>query len=215
MKQKITKHKFLMRISSVLLLTSCFLLNSCAYSYNNNNNLLVKSKENKQDVKGDNKEETPKKTEKIDESQFKPVLLGVLLEKPENFIREKIRFRGKFSSFTTLALDYEPALRKSKDYLSICIFRSDSKIPLSELKLAYPMKDAMDNQLIKDLEEGDLLEINGEVFSAALGEPWVDIVSFKILDKTHKNEVAEEKDSNEKQKNTKKNKTKETTPEED
>lgn len=127
------------------------------------------------------KSESETKKEKINEDEFSPVLLGALLDKPQGFVGSKIKFRGKFSSFTTLALDYEPALRKSKDYISICIFRPDSKVPLSELKLAFPVKEAKDDPVVRELEEGDLLEIYGEVFSAALDEPWVDIVSLKKL----------------------------------
>lgn len=140
--------------------------------------------------------ETKQKKEPINESDFEPVLIGALLDKPDTYVGKKIKFRGKFSSFTTLALDYEPALRKAKDYISLCIFRTDSMIPLSELKLAYPVKEAKENQVIRELEEGDFLEINGEVFSAALDEPWVDILSIKKLESASKNsleKVAEEK----------------------
>ena len=142
------------------------------------------------DKKGDKKEE---KKIKIIESEFKPVLLGALLENPQDFIGKKIKFRGKFSSFTTLALDYEPALRKSKDYISLCIFRPDSKIPLSELKLAYPVKKAKEDLVIRELDEGDLVEIYAEVFSAALDEPWADILSIKMLEQKKQTEKAEEK----------------------
>ena len=127
----------------------------------------------------DKKEE---KKIKINESDFKPVLIGALLENPQDFIGKKVKFRGKFSSFTNLALDYEPALRKSKDYISLCIFRPDSKIPLSELKLAYPVKEAKENLVIRELDDGDLIEIYAEVFSAALDEPWADILSIKMLE---------------------------------
>lgn len=146
------------------------------------------------------KEETSKKVKKIkiNEKEYEPVLIGALLEKPKEYIGKKIKFRGKFSSFTTLALDYEGALRKSKDYISICIFRTDSKIPLSELKLAYPVDEAKENQIIRELEEGDLLEIFGIAFSDALDEPWVDITSLKMLQKINPNKKAEEKTPQEK-----------------
>ena len=131
------------------------------------------------------KEEIVKK-EPINESNFQPILIGTLLEKPQDYLGKKIKFRGKFSSFTTLALDYKPAMRASKDYISICIFRTDSKIPLSELKLAYPVKEAKENQIIRELEEGDLLEIYGQVFSTALDEPWVDILQIKMIESAPK-----------------------------
>ncbi|GEM_PF-3072571 len=151
--------------------------------------------------KEDKKEE---KKIKINESEFKPVLLGALLENPQDFIGKKIKFRGKFSSFTTLALDYEPALRKSKDYISLCIFRPDSKIPLSELKLAYPVKEAKENPVIRELDEGDLVEIYAEVFSSALDEPWADILSIKMLEHKKQTEKAEEKAASGKNKKGKK-----------
>ena len=165
------------------------------------------------------KTESQKKSKKIkiNESEYEPVLIGALLEKPKEYIGKKIKFRGKFSSFTTLALDYGRALRKSKDYISICIFRTDSKIPLSELKLAYPVKEAKEDQVIRELEEGDLLEIFGTVFSDALDEPWVDITSLKMLQKINPNKKTEEKISQEKSSKNKDTKTrrKETTPQKD
>ncbi len=145
-------------------------------------------KENKKEEKKDKEDKKEKKKEPINEKDFEPILLGKLLDSPKDYLNKKIKFRGKFSSFTTLALDYEPALRKSKDFLSICIFRPDRKIPLSELKLAYPIKEAKDNIVIRELEENDLIEIYGEVFSAALDEPWVDILSIKTIESATKSQ---------------------------
>ncbi len=169
-------------IFSILCLLCFFTSSLSALSYDSKF-LIAKVKKNTEDKK----EETAKeKKEPINEADFQPILIGVLLEKPQDYIKKKIKFRGKFSSFTTLALDYKPAMRASKEYISICIFRSDSKIPLSELKLAYPVKEAKENQIIRELEEGDLLEIYGEVFSAALDEPWVDILEIKMIESAPK-----------------------------
>lgn len=143
---------------------------------------LPKVTKKEKEEKKEEKEEKKKKKKLIVESEFEPVLIGALLEKPDNFLEKKIKFRGKFSSFTTLALDYKPALRESKDFISICIFRPDSKIPLSELKLAYPVEEAKEDEVIRELEEGDLVEIYGKLFSSALDEPWVDIISIKMLE---------------------------------
>ena len=140
------------------------------------------------------KTEEKKKKKEINESEFEPLLLGSLLDKPKDYVGRKIKIKGKFSSFTTLALDYEPALRKSKDYISICLFRPDSMIPLSELKLAYPVKDAKEDEVIHDLDEGDLIEINGQVFSSAFDEPWVDIVSIKMIEKSNKKTLGDKED---------------------
>lgn len=173
----------------------------------------TKNKIGNEENSTDEKKKEPKK-EKINESDFQPVLLGSLLDKPDNYLSKKIKFRGKFSSFTTLALDYEPALRKAKDFISIAIFRPKTKIPLSELKLAYPVKEAKENQVIRELEEGDLIEIHGEVFSTALDEPWVDILSIQKIESAFKSlddKVVQEKKeegNNTKRKNLKKEKIK-------
>ena len=156
----------------------------------------------KQKIENTKLKDTDKKTDKkeiINEAEYESILVGALLDNPKDFIDKKIKLRGKFSSFTTLALDYEPALRKSKDYISLCIFRPDSKIPLSELKLAYPLKEAKENLVIRDLEEGDVLEIYGKIFSAALDEPWVDILSIKKIESAAKKEdkVAQDKETSE------------------
>lgn len=190
-------------IQLILFLVASFLISSTFITKGSEITIVAKEKEKKEKVKNEEeKKDEAVKEEPINESDFKPVLLGVLLENPQDFLNKKIKFRGRFSSFTTLALDYEGAMRKSKDYISLCIFRTDSKIPLSELKLAYPLKKAKDNEVIRDLEEGDLLEINGEVFSAALDEPWVDIISIKKLESAKKDtneKLAEEKAKGEEQ----------------
>lgn len=187
----------------ILCLFVCLYFGNSVHSLKAENSSLIlvkKTKDKKEDAKSEKGKEAEVKKEPINESDFEPVLLGILLENPKDFVSKKIKFRGIFSSFTTLALDYEPALRKSKDYISLSIFRTDSMIPLSELKLAYPLKEAKDDEVIRDLEEGDLLEINGQVFSAALDEPWVDIVTVKKLEGAKKNledKLAEEKEKKE------------------
>lgn len=181
-------------------------------SLSTNSLFIASTEEKKEDIKKEDKKEEKKakeekkekKKEPINEKDFEPVSLGKLLESPKDYLNKKIKIRGKFSSFTTLALDYEPALRKSKDYLSICIFRPDRKIPLSELKLAYPIKEAKDNIVIRELEENDVIEIFGEVFSAALDEPWVDILSIKKIESATKKD---DKKPNDKTNKSSKNKT--------
>ena len=162
------------------------------------------------DKKVEGKKEEETKKEPINEKEFEPVLLGALLNNPESFLEKKIKFRGKFSSFSTLALDYEPALRKAKDYISLTIFRPNTKIPLSELKLAFPVKDAKENEVIRELEEEDLLEFYGKVFSAALDEPWVDVLEIKKLESASKikTETTTKKDEDEKKAKSKNKKSK-------
>lgn len=180
-----TKHKIQKSLFIFLLIALSFTILTSQY-------LSAKT-----DKPNEDKKEAEVKKEPINESEYAPVLVGALLENPEDYLNKKIKFRGKFSSFTTLALDYEPAMRASKDYISICIFRNDSKVPLSELKLAFPVKEAKDNQVIRELEEGDLIEIYGKSFSAALGEPWVDIVEIKKLESANKKTEKELKEAKE------------------
>ena len=198
------------------ILCLCICLSTCLCLEPVSAQISKKTKQKLENKKEDTKDEKKKEPVKINENEFQPVLIGSLLESPTDHLNKKIKFRGKFSSFTTLALDYEPALRKSKEYISLCIFRPDSKIPLSELKLAYPLGEAKENQTIRDLEEGDLLEIYGQVFSTALDEPWVDILSLKRLEsaspKKDEKLAVEDKNKNDKEKlndNNKKKKKKE------
>ena len=167
----------------------------------------IAKKDSKKEKEKDKDKEKKKKKKPINKAEFQPVLVGTLLTNPSEFLNKKIKFRGKFSSFTTLALDYKPALRESKKFISLCIFRTDSHVPLSELKLAYPVEEAKDNQVIRELEEGDIIEIYGKVFSAALDEPWVDILHItkiasgekkKAEDKDKKSENKKDKEKNEK-----------------
>lgn len=169
----------MIRILFILLLswiTVAFLLNDSVYLAS-----ISKAKDKEEDKKEEEskKEKQPKK--EINEAEFQVVSLGNLLNSPQSYIGKKIKFQGEFSSFTTLALDYKPALRDSKEYISITIFRPETSIPLSELKMAYPVKEAKENEVVKSLEKGDLLEIYGEVFSAALDEPWLDIHLLKKI----------------------------------
>jgi hypothetical protein len=106
-----------------------------------------------------------------------------LVDKPQEYVNKNVRLTAKFFAFSSLALDYKPALRPSKSYLSFLILRSHSHIPLSELKLALPIPKEKDpeNQLIAVLKDGDTVELSGHVFSAALGEPWVDVQHIKKI----------------------------------
>ena len=204
-KTRSTKHETRLGLQVFL---SCFVLLALCF-YFPCPVLSKKPFKPKTELQKEEKTQTKKEPIKINESEFESVLIGKLLENPQNYLDKKIKFRGKFSSFTTLALDYERALRKSKDYISLCIFRPDSKIPLAELKLAYPLKEAKEDEVIRELDEGDLLEIYGKVFSTALDEPWVDIVSLKRIGGPSKKEntLAQEKEENKPIKDNKKPKT--------
>ncbi len=105
-----------------------------------------------------------------------------LVKNPENYINKTVVMNGRFDKFSTVGLDYPPALRKMEDYISFMIYRDDTlhNIPLSELKLFMKRDDA---QKFIDLKAKDSVKITGKVFSAALGDPWVDVLSLEIIKK--------------------------------
>lgn len=113
-----------------------------------------------------------------------PVQPETLVEHPSDYLNKNVRFTANFYAYSTLALDYKPALRPSKDFLSFLIYRNNSKVPLSELKLAMHMpKDEKDAQskLLTELKDGDQVEITAKVFAMALDEPWADVLRLKRL----------------------------------
>lgn len=107
-------------------------------------------------------------------------------------MRRNIKIKAKFDKFSTLGLDYSPAMRSSEKYISFLIQRPDMTshdIPLSELKI-FLKKEVAEKNI--DLDAGDEIEFTGKVFSTALGDPWMDVDSFKVLTvKKPKKESAE------------------------
>lgn len=100
-----------------------------------------------------------------------------LVGNPHKYMDKYILLNGTFDKFTTLGLDYKPAFKDSKDYISFLIQRPDKKtkkytVPLSELKLIVARKTA---EKYPNLETGDNLKIYGKVFSTALNDPWVEV----------------------------------------
>lgn len=156
------------------------------------------------DSKGDGKVET--KAEAKDEPEKEIVLTNVsnvtidqLIEKPKEYLGKNVRFTGDFASFCTLALNYKPAFRPQKTHISFLVRKPDSKVPMSELKLALPIPKETDktkNKLLTSLRDGDKLEMTGKVFSTALEEPWVDVVNLKRLSEAKK-PVGEDKEDEE------------------
>lgn len=110
-----------------------------------------------------------------------------LLKDPDTWVGKDVSFSANFVSFSPYALDYKGAMRTSKDYIAFLIQRPDAPqhvIPLSEMKLIYPRKKV---DKVMDLENGDKVEVKGKVFSAALGDPWLDVDSVTILQKNPAN----------------------------
>lgn len=107
----------------------------------------------------------------------------ILVVNPYPYLNKNVQFPAKFNKFSTLGLDYTPAMRKSQDYIGILIDRDDvgnNIIPLSELKMFMQRKNA---EKFTDLNAGDSIMIKGKVFSTALGDPWLDIHELRVLAK--------------------------------
>ncbi|MBR1943419.1 hypothetical protein IJ843_06760 [bacterium] len=103
-----------------------------------------------------------------------------LVKNPNAYMNKRVKITGKFDKFSSLGLDYKPAMRSSEKYIAFLIRRDDAQndIPLSELKNF--MKREMAEKYI-DLETDDLIEYSGLVFSNALGDAWLDVEEFKII----------------------------------
>lgn len=147
---------------------------------------------------------TEKAPEKAAKPTPEPVIENVqsvnaeqLVDKPHDYLNKNVKFTANFFAFSSLALDYKPALRPAKTHLSFLILKDGSHIPLSELKLAMaiPKEKDAENTLLAKLKDGDQLEVTGKVFSAALDEPWVDVLKLKLLKAAPDDKkIAEEKD---------------------
>lgn len=158
------------------------------------------AKDSKSDAKTDAKEKADAKEEVEKEvvlTNVNNVTIDQLIEKPKDYLGKNVRFTGDFASFCTLALNYKPAMRPQKNFISFLVRKPDSKIPMSELKLALPIPketDKVKNKLLTSLKDGDKLEMTGKVFSTALEEPWVDVVNLKRLSEAKKPTDEEKED---------------------
>jgi hypothetical protein len=107
-----------------------------------------------------------------------------LVDHPAEYLNKNVKFTALFSGYNNLAVDYKPAMRSSKNYLSFSVFREHSHVPLSELKLAMvnpkDEKDKLTALLLK-LKEKDEIEVIGKVFNTALDEPWVDVLKLSLI----------------------------------
>lgn len=103
-----------------------------------------------------------------------------IVNNPNAYLNKRVKITAKFDKFSSLGLDYKPALRSSDKYITFLIRRDDAQndIPLSELKNF--MKREMAEKYI-DLETDDVVEYSGLVFSNALGDAWLEVENFKII----------------------------------
>ena len=104
-----------------------------------------------------------------------------IVARPSFYLNKTVKIRGKFDKFSTLGLDYKPAMRSSENYITFLIQRPDvldHNIPLSELKIFLSRTEA---EKYIDLNSGDIVEFSGKVFSTALGDPWMDATTFTVI----------------------------------
>lgn len=122
--------------------------------------------------------ENPMQTAAVSYMQVNPL---DMLARPNFYLNKNVKIRAKFDKFSTLGLDYAPAMRSSEEYISFLIQRpdvSDHNIPLSELKIFLKRSEAEKHI---DLNSGDEVEFSGKVFSTALGDIWMDADNFTVL----------------------------------
>lgn len=111
-----------------------------------------------------------------------------LVAKPKQFLHKKVTVKGEFHSFSNLPLDYEPAMRSSKDFIGIMLARPDQKeIPLVELKMSAPIKMFKKDDIT--INHGDLVTLEAKVYDIALGEPWLEITEIDIEAQHEESEV--------------------------
>lgn len=97
-----------------------------------------------------------------------------LVNKPSVYLNKNVKIVASFNKFSTLGLDYKPAMKSSKEYISFLVKRDNTAehtVPLSELKIFIKRTKA---EKLVDLESGDKIEVKGKVFSNALGDAWVE-----------------------------------------
>lgn len=114
-----------------------------------------------------------------------------LVASPSRYLNKNVKIRAKFDKFSTLGLDYPPVNRSHEKYISFLIQRPDitnHNIPLSELKI-FIKKEVAEKHI--DLDAGDEIEFSGKIFSTALGDPWMDVAEFKVINKVKKDNKKE------------------------
>lgn len=118
---------------------------------------------------------------KTPEVYYEPVSSLTVAANPEKYLNKRIKIKAKFDKFSMLGLDYKPAYKSSEKYITFLIKRDDVKdhtVPLSEMKNFLP-RDIAERYI--DLKPGDEVEYSGTVFSAALGDTWINVEKFNVL----------------------------------
>lgn len=111
-----------------------------------------------------------------------------VVARPNFYLNKNIKIKAKFDKFSTLGLDYKPAMRSSEKFITFLIQRpdiTDHNIPLSELKIFLDRTEAEKHI---ELNSGDVVEFSGKVFSTALGDPWMEVDNFTVISTKPKTE---------------------------
>ncbi len=125
---------------------------------------------------------TTTKIDNFNYAAYQPTNPLDVVAKPNFYLNKNIKISGKFDKFSTLGLDYAPAMRSSDNYIAFLIQRpdiNDHNLPLSEMKCFLPREEA---EKYIELNSGDRIEFYGTVFSNALGDVWIDVKNFKPID---------------------------------
>lgn len=125
-------------------------------------------------------------TQKAPSASYEEVSSIAIVANPTKYLNKHVKIKAKFDKFSTLGLDYKPAFRSSEKFITFLIKRDDVKdhtIPLAELK-NFLNRDTAEKYI--DLKSGDEIEYTGVVFSDALGDAWLNVDSFKVLNKQDK-----------------------------
>lgn len=112
-----------------------------------------------------------------------------VVARPNFYLNKNIKIKAKFDKFSTLGLDYKPAMKSSEKYISFLIQRpdvTDHNIPLSELKIFLDRTEAEKHI---ELNSGDIVEFTGKIFSTALGDPWMEVNKFTVVNTKPKEET--------------------------
>lgn len=166
-----------------------FLIAVISLSLGLGTNAAVKNKNHK-DVK------VPTSTQKIitqAETSYELTNPLDIVANPTKYLNKKVKIKAKFDKFSTLGLDYKPAFKSSEKYITFLIKRSDvldHTIPLSELK---NFLDRATAEKYIDLKPDDDIEYSGTVFSNALGDAWINVEKFVVLNQQTKNTDATKK----------------------
>lgn len=112
---------------------------------------------------------------------------------PTKYLNKRVTIKGKFDKFSTLGLDYKPAYRSSDKYITFLIKRDDvinHTVPLSEMK-NFLEREVAEKYI--DLKSGDEIQYSGVVFSDALGDAWINVEKFSVLNQKSKEESSPKK----------------------